>query len=154
MTNVMRVVVLGGFICRIVRGFEAQRGPTSNDVAKLGWCFPKNLRPQASEALRLSGWFVGRSGGGSTFRQLGRPGWPPSKEPKSLGLRGYEACWLDGWLAGWPGSGMFEYLELRMELACSDAPIWEACGRMFGCWNVLVFGRINSSTLDQRWVGG
>ena len=32
MTNVSRIVALGGSICRLLRGLEAPRGPTSSGV--------------------------------------------------------------------------------------------------------------------------
>ena len=90
MTDVPRIVALGGSICRILRGLEAPGGPTSNQVVSAGGCLLKNLR---SLIWEIEAWSFGRlevtnvsrivALGGSIcriLRGLEAPGGPASNE--------------------------------------------------------------------------
>ena len=60
-TNVSRIVALGGSICRILRGLEAPGGPTSNHAVRPGGSAKENKHSRMGGPRLgwLAGWLAG-----------------------------------------------------------------------------------------------
>ena len=142
-TNVLRIVVLGGSICRILLGLEAPGAPASNHAVRLGGCLSKKPKTSGREFRETrSDECLENCGSGrlhlSSSTRFGGPG--RSQPLTTLWYR------VGALLKNLRFRGLRRFDVWSSEVGSSD--VWT-----FRCWYVWRFGGPRS-TLDQRWVGG